>query len=203
LEDYDRPNEILYFTNRFELGFESIYPKFQQAAPVLATVSQADFERCENYTLPDFSATQSTTMSMGKIKMHSSMLSDFGLTDDAVKAYCLKVEVKGTDFQGRPLAVESRHDSIETVAAYLKLINIPCLFDLGTRNHSPRPGTLLLNMLDDRTYYHVIKPDVLQREPLTNRKKVQRMKEAVQACHVNIDVSEVVITVLGYLVEEE
>lgn len=28
------------------------------------------------------------------------------------------------------------------------------------------------------------------------------MKEAVQACHVNIEVSEVVITVLGYVVEE-
>ena len=28
LEDFDRPNEVLYFTNRFELGKESVYPKF-------------------------------------------------------------------------------------------------------------------------------------------------------------------------------
>jgi len=136
-------------------------------------------------------------------RFHSSVLEQMGLPDDSVKGYFLKVEVKGTDFLGRPQSLESRHDSIETVAAYLKLINVPCLFDVGTRIATPNKETLLLNLLDDRTYYKVIKPDFLGKENDYKRKKVPIVKEAVQACHVNIDVSEVIITVLGYVVQEE
>lgn len=98
--------------------------------------------------------------------------------------------------------MESKHDSIETVAAYLKLINVPCLFDLGTRNASPKNGTLAMNFIDDRTYYKVIKPDFLSKDESYKKKKIPSLKEAVQACHVNIDVSEVIITVQGYVVQE-
>jgi FAD synthase len=134
--------------------------------------------------------------------MHSNVLKEFGLRDSQVTGYNLKVEVKGTDFQGRPMAIETEHDSIETVAAYLKLVNIPCIFDVGTRPPNHKHGTLAMNLLDDRTYQEVIKPEFLDKDRTYNKqKKAEQLKEALQACHVNIDVSEVVITVLGYVVE--
>jgi len=194
-EDFDRPSEIIYFTNRFELGKESVYPKLLKAAPLLSTVSESEFEAYKSGHVPQ-SGTE-------RKKMHSSILKDFGLKDSSVLGYNLLVEIKGTDFQGRPLAVETKHDSIETVAAYLKLINIPCIFDLGTRTPNHKHGTLAMNLMDDSTFTKVIKPDFLDRERAFKPKKIAQVKEAVQACHVNIDVSEVVITVLGYVVGHE
>jgi hypothetical protein len=59
-----------------------------------------------------------------------------------------------------------------------------------------------MNFIDDRTYYKVIKPDFLNKEGSYKQKKIPRIKEAVQACHVNINITEVVITVQGYVVQE-
>ena len=85
----------------------------------------------------------------------------------------MKVEIKGIDFEGRAVAVESKHDSIETVAAYLKLINVPCLFDIGTRKCTPNNGKLNLNLIDDRTYQHVIRPEFLN-HGLKKKKKLKK-----------------------------
>ena len=95
-----------------------------------------------------------------------------------MQGYKLKVEIKGIDFEGRAVTVESKHDSIETVAAYLKLINVPCLFDIGTRNPHPNNGKLNLNLVDDRTYNHVIRPDFLNKE-IRKKNKIPLIKEAV------------------------
>lgn len=70
------------------------------------------------------------------------------------------------------MAVETKHDSIETVAAYLKLINIPCMFDMGTRVAMPKKGTLQLNLIDDRTYNKGLKPEFLSKDRVSGKKKV-------------------------------
>lgn len=53
------------------------------------------------------------------------------------------------------------YDIKEVDVAYLKAINIPSMFDVGTINVDPSDSRLLLNVMDDHTYYKVIKPDFL------------------------------------------
>lgn len=55
----------------------------------------------------------------------------------------------------------SEYDIKEIDIAYLKAINIPSMFDLGTINVDPTDSRLLLNVMDDHTYHKVIKPDFL------------------------------------------
>ena len=50
------------------------------------------------------------------------------------------------------------------------------------------------------TYQNVIHPDFLNKEKNYPKNKIPGIKEAVSACHVNIDVSQVIISVLGYVV---
>ena len=88
-------------------------------------------------------------------------------------------------------------DCLETVAAYLKVINVPCMFDLGTPNVDPTEPQLLLNIMDDLSYYKVIKPDFLDKKDKRARKKIEKFKQAMQSSHINVYVSEVDITVLG------
>jgi hypothetical protein len=54
--------------------------------------------------------------------------------------YELRVRVKGMDYNGREIAHSQRFlneehpddtDTIELVSSYLKLINVPCIFDMG------------------------------------------------------------------------
>jgi len=52
--------------------------------------------------------------------------------DMTLSGYKLKIEVKGFDYLNRELSMENQFDSIELAVAYLKLINVPCMFDLGT-----------------------------------------------------------------------
>jgi len=53
---------------------------------------------------------------------------------------------------------------LETVVAFLRVINVPCMFDLGTPPIDPFNHQLLLNLMDDLTYYKVIKPDFLEQK---------------------------------------
>ena len=64
----------------------------------------------------------------------------------------MKVDIKGMDYLGREILhshdytiesnenedqIEDQVDSIEIVAAYLKLINVPCMFDMGCEPVEP------------------------------------------------------------------
>ena len=44
---YGRPDEILYFTNRFELGLENCYDKLSKVSKVLGSVSHEEFKDSE------------------------------------------------------------------------------------------------------------------------------------------------------------
>ena len=44
---YGKPDEILYFTNRFELGLENCYDKLNKVSKVLGSVSQEEFKAAE------------------------------------------------------------------------------------------------------------------------------------------------------------
>jgi hypothetical protein len=86
---------------------------------------------------------------------------------------------------------------LETTAAYLKVINVPCMYDLGTPTVDPYDHQLLLNIMDDLTYYKAIKPDFLDKKGRRAMHKIEKFKQAMQASHINVYVSEVDITILG------
>ena len=44
---YGKPDEILYFTNRFEIGHESCYQKLNKVSKVLGAVSYEEFKKAE------------------------------------------------------------------------------------------------------------------------------------------------------------
>jgi hypothetical protein len=48
----------------------------------------------------------------------------------------------------------------------------------------------------------VVKPDFLNDPRKREKKKIDKFRQALQACHLNIYVSEVVITVLGTVKED-
>ena len=64
-------------------------------------------------------------------------LNEFGFSDDIITGYKVKVEAKGLDYKGREISTEKNFDSIELAAAYLKLISVPCMFDIGVTATNP------------------------------------------------------------------
>ena len=84
------------------------------------------------------------------------------------------------DYMGRVTALEPEEmDSIETVVAYLKVINVPSVHDLGTPAVNPADPQLLLNLIDDRTFYEVVDPDFLSESGKRSRKKIEKFKQAI------------------------
>ena len=58
-----------------------------------------------------------------------------------------------------------------------------------------------LNIIDDKTFDKVIKPFFLKDKSKLQRRKIDKFKHSVAACHLNLEVSEVIITVLGTVYE--
>ena len=62
---------------------------------------------------------------------------EFGFSDDNIVGYKVKVEAKGLDYKGREVSINKDFDSLNIAAAYLKLINVPCMYDIGTSACNP------------------------------------------------------------------
>ncbi len=56
---------------------------------------------------------------------------------------------------------EDVYDTNIVEAAYLKVINVPCMYDIGTLPSDPSDSRLSLNVLDELTYRSCVKPDFL------------------------------------------
>lgn len=83
------------------------------------------------------------------------------LADEEIKGYSVKIKYKGLDQKSREVSTnEDGMDEFEVVAAYLKMINIPCMFDLGTNPVNPCDQQLNLNIADDVTYHEVLKTEL-------------------------------------------
>lgn len=92
-------------------------------------------------------------------------------------------------------------DELEVVAGYLKLVNIPCMFDLGITPCDPKDQQLNLNIVDDITYHDVLKQDVLDRsqtETVLPKRKIEQTKMAIEALHHNLYCSKVEFIFEGY-----
>ena len=165
---YGRPDEILYFTNRFELGLENCYDKLSKVSKVLGSVSHEEFKDAEvqmaRQAQKDLEQVQHehTKKDVKLSQAHKPSSEDtdgkneFGFSDDLITGYKVKVEAKGLDYKGREISSSKNFDSLEIAAAYLKLINVPCMFDIGTQPVNPCDSQLNLNMIDDVTFSKVI-----------------------------------------------
>ena len=57
-------------------------------------------------------------------------------------------------------------------------------------------------MIDDQTYQKVIADELLKGDKPLKKKKIERLKTALEALHLNLYVSEVIISVHGYVIEQ-
>ena len=90
-------------------------------------------------------------------------------------------------------------DELDVVASQLKMINIPCMFDIGVTSVDPTDQQLNLNIVDDLTFTE-IKSDIKKNE-LMPKWKIENTKLAMEALHHNLYCSEVEITFNGYSVD--
>lgn len=85
---------------------------------------------------------------------------EFGFSEDKITGFKVKIEAKGLDYKGREISMSKNFDSVEMAAAYMKLINVPCMFDIGVSAVNPCDWQLNLNIIDDQTYQKVIQAEM-------------------------------------------
>lgn len=103
------------------------------------------------------------------------------------------------DYLGKEYSADvadSSSEQIETTLAYLRLINVPTMFDIGCGEADPSTDFLNLNMIDVETY-KIEKLEFLDAKQKLKRNKIQKFRNALQAIHTNLYVSEVHIIPVG------
>lgn len=132
--------------------------------------------------------------------LHDSKLQEQYLSDEDIRGYNVNVKVKGLDHRGREISAKGgQMDELDVVAAYLKLINIPCMFDVGTTPINPSDQQLNLNIADDVTYHEVLKTELKNDlQGLKPTREIDQIKLAIEAIHTNLYCSEVEIVFNGY-----
>jgi len=67
----------------------------------------------------------------------SSIFAKNDIREDDRLGYMTRVQIKGLDRKGREVWSEENNDEVSIVAACIKLVNIPTMFDLGTSAVNP------------------------------------------------------------------
>lgn len=98
------------------------------------------------------------------------------MDSDLHTGYRVCVKIKAMDSMGREVNTEDEYDTNEVDAAYLKLINVPCLYDMGSAPCDPADSQLALNIIDDQTFYKVVEPDFLFDKRKREKKKIDKFK---------------------------
>lgn len=80
------------------------------------------------------------------------------------------------DSMGRETNTDDEYDTNDIEIAYLKLINVPCLYDMGAAPSDPTDSRLCLNILDDQTFNKVVEPDFLYDKRKREKKKIDKFK---------------------------
>jgi len=85
--------------------------------------------------------------------------------------------------------------------AYLKLINVPTMFDIGCPQSDPSSDYLVLNILDDKSLA-IEKEEFLSRVRKFKLAKVEKFRSALKAIHTNMLVSETTIWPQGIITND-
>ena len=100
-------------------------------------------------------------------------------------------------YLGKDYQVDSSSlETLETTVSYLKLINVPTMFDIGCSQADPNSDFLVLNMIDDKSF-RVEQQDYLASKHKIKKSKIKKFTGALKSIHTSLFVSEVTIIPLG------
>ena len=103
-----------------------------------------------------------------------------------------KVSVKRMDYLGREYSGDSLNEHMEASISYIKLINVPSMFDIGCTEADPRTDFLTMTMLDTTTH-KTIKSQFSSKSSQRHVNEVDAMREQLKALHTTMQVSKVEI----------
>ena len=106
---------------------------------------------------------------------------------DAIKC---EVGVVRMDYLGREYSGDSLEHTHEKRLDYLKLINVPTMFDFGAPEADPQTESLSLCMLDS-TSHKIIKQQFLGKEAGLEIGEIDKTRKTLQALHSNMQVSQI------------
>jgi hypothetical protein len=112
--------------------------------------------------------------------------------DDKDCAFHIGVQVKRIDALGKDYNTDLSIEPLLTSVAYLKLINVPTMFDIGCPQSDPSSENLILNMVDEKAF-KIEKQEFLSRVRKFKVEKFEKFKSVLKATHTNLSVSETVI----------
>eukprot|EP00347_Sterkiella_histriomuscorum_P023566 403334151 len=173
----DKPYKQVFFTNRLEYGHSSVYRKLEAIHTTLQASNQSQLNEAE----------KKLEMVVQASENEGSLL--FDNFDQSVR---VTLQVKRMDYNGKEYVTDGSLEPYECTLAYLKLINVPTMFDIGCTQSDPSTDFLTLNMIDDKTF-KIENQDFLNSNQKLKKTKVKKQRGALQAIHTNLFVSEVTI----------
>ena len=75
------------------------------------------------------------------------------------------------DYLGKEYSADASMEVLKTSIAYLKLINVPTMFDMGCGQADPTSDFLELDMIDEKTY-KILKSDFLNAKQKLKKNKI-------------------------------
>lgn len=90
-------------------------------------------------------------------------------------------------FEGQEHPEDSLAEPVEAHLSYLKLINVPTMFDIGCTQADPQADSLSLCMMDSIT--HKIVKQHLSKTGHREAAHIEKMRQHMQAIHTNMLVS--------------
>lgn len=105
------------------------------------------------------------------------------------------------DVMGKEYSTDGNFEPMNTSVAYLKLINVPTMFDVGCQTADPSSDFLTLNMVDEKTF-KIERNDFLSRVRKFKFEKIIKFQSALRAVHTNLAVSETTIYPYGIVKNE-
>jgi len=106
------------------------------------------------------------------------------------------LQVKRIDSLGKEYLTDASTSPLTQTVSYLKLINVPCMFDAGCVQACPSTDALTLNMVDDKSF-RVERTDFLSKIRKFKPEKIEKFTNALKAIHTTMAVAEAVIYPYG------
>lgn len=94
------------------------------------------------------------------------------------------------DFLGKEYSGDNMQEAMEAHLSYLKLINVPTMFDIGCTQANPQTDSLTLSMMDSITH-KIVKDTFLKKKDSRKASEIEKLRQQLQAIHTNMQVSSV------------
>ena len=99
----------------------------------------------------------------------------------------------GKEYGGDSKKESESMETIDSHLAYLKLINVPSMFDIGGVKADPTSDSLSLTLMDSITF-KLVKKEILSRSVGRKVEEIEMLRQQLKAVHTSMNVSETTIT---------